>query len=75
MYRNFCDVHGKEASLGPEGRRIILGWRLFREIILQKHVVPFRCNPINLLDTNEVIFLHDKAPCMKFNATQHLLED
>ncbi|CAF3703691.1 unnamed protein product [Rotaria sp. Silwood1] len=47
----------------------------FREIILQKHVIPFLRNPTNVLDTNEVIFLHDKAPCMKANATQHLLED
>ncbi|CAF1517894.1 unnamed protein product [Didymodactylos carnosus] len=47
----------------------------FREIILQKHVTSFLRNPINILDTNEVIFLHDKAPCMKANATQHLPED
>jgi len=47
----------------------------FREIILQQHVIPFLRNPNNVLDTNEVIFLHDKAPCMKANATQHLLED
>ena len=32
-------------------------------------------SPINVRDKNEVIFLHDKAPCMKANATQHLLED
>ena len=47
----------------------------FREIILEKHVITFLCNPINVLDKNEVIFLHDKAPCTKANATQHLLED
>ncbi|CAF1253854.1 unnamed protein product [Didymodactylos carnosus] len=47
----------------------------FRKIILQKHVIPFLRNPINVIDTNEVIFLHDKAPCMKANATQHILED
>lgn len=47
----------------------------FRETILHQHVIPFLCNPDNVLDTNEVIFLHDKAPCMKANATQHLLED
>ena len=32
-------------------------------------------DPSNVLDTDKVIFLHDKAPCMKANATQHLLED
>ena len=32
-------------------------------------------DPSNVLDTDEVLFLHDKAPCMKANATQHLLED
>ena len=29
----------------------------------------------NVLDTNKVILLHDKVPCMKVNATLHLLED
>ena len=47
----------------------------FREIILQQHVIPFLRDPNNVLNTNEVIFLHDKVPCMKGNATQHLLED
>ena len=47
----------------------------FRETILHQHVIPFLHNPDNVLDTNEVIFLYDKAPCMKTNATQHLLED
>jgi hypothetical protein len=46
----------------------------FREIIIQQHVIPFLRDPINVLDTNEVTFLHDKAPCMRANATQHLLE-
>ena len=47
----------------------------FCEIILQQHVIPFLQDSNNVLDTNEVIFLHDKVPCMKANATQHLLED
>ena len=47
----------------------------FREIILQQHVISFLRDPSNVLDTNEVIFLHDKAPCMQANVTQHLLED
>ncbi|CAF0900670.1 unnamed protein product [Rotaria sordida] len=47
----------------------------FREIILPQHVIPFLRDPANVLDTDEVIFLHDKASCMKANATQHLLED
>ena len=46
----------------------------FREVILQQNVIPFPRDAINVYDTNEVIFLHDKAPCMKANATQHLLE-
>jgi hypothetical protein len=46
----------------------------FREIILQEHVIPFLRDPINVLDTNEFVFLHDKVPCMKADATQHLLE-
>ena len=47
----------------------------FREVVLQQHVIPFLRNSNNVLDTNEVIFLHGKASCMKANATQHLLED
>ncbi|CAF3018773.1 unnamed protein product, partial [Rotaria sp. Silwood2] len=47
----------------------------FHGIILQQHVIPFLRDPTNVLDTDEVTFLHDKAPCMKANATQHLLED
>ncbi|CAF2609058.1 unnamed protein product [Rotaria sp. Silwood2] len=64
MHRNICDVHRKQTSLGPEGTGSI-----------QQHVIPFLRDPNNVLDTNEVIFLHDKAPCVKTNATQHLLED
>ncbi|CAF4570073.1 unnamed protein product, partial [Rotaria sp. Silwood2] len=44
----------------------------FRGIILQQHVIPFLRDPTNVLDTDEVTFLDDKAPCMKANATQHL---
>ena len=47
----------------------------FREIILRQHLIPFLRDPISVLDTNEVIFLQDKAPCMKANATQQLLGD
>lgn len=47
----------------------------FRETVLRQHVIPFLRNPMNVLDVHEVVFLHDKAPCMKANATQHLLED
>ena len=47
----------------------------FREVILQQHAIPFLRDPKNVLDTDEVIFLHDKAPCMKAYAAQHLLED
>ena len=47
----------------------------FRGTVLHQHVIPFLRNPDNVLDTNEVVFLYDKASCMKANATQHLLED
>ncbi|CAF4463241.1 unnamed protein product, partial [Rotaria magnacalcarata] len=29
----------------------------------------------NVIDPDEVIFVHDKAPCMRANKTQHLLQD
>ena len=47
----------------------------FREIVLQQHLIPFVRDPNNVLDTDEVIFLQNKAPCMKANGKQHLLED
>ncbi len=47
----------------------------FRESILQQNVIPFLRDLANVLDTDEAIFLHDKALCMKANATQHLLEN
>lgn len=37
--------------------------------------VPFHRDPNIILDTNEVIFLHEKAPYMKANATQQFLQD
>ena len=45
------------------------------ECILQQNVIPFLPDSAKVLDTDEVIFLYDKAPSMKANATQHLLED
>jgi hypothetical protein len=29
----------------------------------------------NVIDMNEVIFVHDKAPCLKANMTQQLIQD
>ncbi|CAF4513586.1 unnamed protein product [Rotaria magnacalcarata] len=29
----------------------------------------------NVIDPNEIIFVHDKASCMRANKTQHLLQD
>jgi hypothetical protein len=47
----------------------------FRDRILTKNVFPFLKNKENLLDPDEVIFIHDKAPCMRANQTQHLFQD
>jgi hypothetical protein len=47
----------------------------FRETILKENVIPFLRNPENVIDNEKIIFLHDKASCMKANATQYLLED
>lgn len=46
----------------------------FREEILTKKVFPFLKNPDNVLDPEEVTFLHDKAPCFRANKTQSLLK-
>jgi hypothetical protein len=41
----------------------------FRETILVQHVFPFLKNEENAIDVDEVIFVHDKASCMKANMT------
>jgi hypothetical protein len=47
----------------------------FRDTILVQHVFPFLKNEENVIDVDEVIFVHDKAPCMKANMTQQLIQD
>jgi len=47
----------------------------FRNIILMEHVIPFLKDEENVIDPDEVIFVHDKAPCMRAYMTQHLLQD
>ncbi len=47
----------------------------FRETILKQNVIPFLKNQANVVDTDQVTFIHDKAPCMKANATQELLTE
>ncbi|CAF1050798.1 unnamed protein product [Rotaria sp. Silwood1] len=47
----------------------------FRDIILTEHVFPFLKNEENVIDPDEVIFAHGKAPCMRAYQTQHLLQD
>ena len=41
--------------------------------ILTYNVLPFLREEDNVLDVQEVCFLHDKAPCFKALATQELL--
>ncbi|CAF3266560.1 unnamed protein product [Rotaria sp. Silwood2] len=40
-----------------------------------EHVIPFLKDEKNVIDRDEVIFVHDKAPCMRANMTQHLFQD
>jgi len=47
----------------------------FRDTILVQHVFPFLKNEENVIDVDDVTFVHDKAPCMKANMTQHLIQD
>ena len=46
-----------------------------RQCILTERVIPFLSNSENVLDPEEVVYLHDNAPCHKANATQQLLKD
>ena len=47
----------------------------FRDIILTQNVIPFLDDEENVIDPDEATFAHDKAPCMRANKTQHLLQD
>ena len=47
----------------------------FRDVILMQNVFPFLRDEENVIDPDEVIFVHDKAPCMRANMTQHLIQD
>jgi len=40
-----------------------------------QNVFPFLRDEENFINPDEVIFVHDKAPCMRANMTQHLIQD
>ncbi|CAF4635785.1 unnamed protein product, partial [Rotaria sp. Silwood2] len=42
----------------------------FPDIILTENVFPFLKTEENVIDPDEVVFVHDKAPCMQANQTQ-----
>lgn len=41
----------------------------FRDIVLTENVFPFLKSRENVVDLDEVIFVHDKVPCMRANQT------
>ena len=45
----------------------------FRDVILTQHVFSFLKNEENGIAPDQVIFVHDKAPCMRAKMTQYLL--
>ncbi len=47
----------------------------FCDTVLIQHVFPFLKNEENVMHVNEVTFVDDKAPCMKANMTQQLIQD
>ena len=47
----------------------------FRDVIRMQHVLPFLKEEENVIDLNQVTFVHDKAPGMCANMTQHLVKD
>jgi hypothetical protein len=47
--------------------------KYFRETILEKHVFPLLKNQENVIDVNQVFFIHDKAPYMRAVAAQQLI--
>ncbi len=47
----------------------------FCYVYLTQNVFAFLKNEENIIDSDEVILVHEKAPCMQANKTLHLLED
>ena len=47
----------------------------FCDVILTQNLFPFFNNEENVTDSDEIIFVHDKAPSRRANKTQHLLQD
>ena len=47
----------------------------FRDIILIEHVFPFLKNEENVVDPDDIIFIHDKAPCTRAYPIQQLPQD
>jgi hypothetical protein len=47
----------------------------FRQTILTDNVIPFLNDEDNVPVVGETTFVHDKAPCMRANATQELLRN
>lgn len=42
----------------------------FRDVILTQSVFPFLNNEENVIDPDQVIFVHNKVSCMKANKTE-----
>lgn len=49
--------------------------RCFRDTVSIQYVFPFLKDGENVIDPDIVIFVLDKAPCMRANMTQHLIQD
>lgn len=47
----------------------------YQQVILRENVIPFLSDPENVIDTSEVVYLHDSAPCHRANASQQLLKE
>lgn len=47
----------------------------FRNVVLLENVIPFLNEEENVIKVGETTFVHDRAPCMRANATQLLLEE
>ena len=44
-------------------------------LVLTENIFPLLKSKKNVIDPDEVTFVHDKAPCMRANQTHHLFQN
>jgi len=72
-FRLMCIVEFKKLQITYLRPATARTGEYFRNTVLTDNVLRFLRDEDNVLDVQEVCFLHDKVPCFKALATQELL--